>query len=90
MRWLSTSVGMSGFQGNGNRRKRDGAICEGTTIHKIAPTRFICCGQSSHPAHPGVLNRASENVFDNAEDAVRWYLRWDVRLPGDLDGWKVI
>jgi hypothetical protein len=28
--------------------------------------------------------------FSSAEDAARCYLQWDLHLPGDVDGWKVI
>jgi hypothetical protein len=29
-------------------------------------------------------------VFSSAKDAARYFLKWDLHLPGDLDGWKVI
>jgi len=35
------------------------------------------------------LNRSIETVFANARDAAVHYMTWDLRLPGDLDGWKV-
>jgi hypothetical protein len=29
-------------------------------------------------------------VFSNAHDAAVHYMKWDLNLPGDLDGWKVV
>jgi hypothetical protein len=37
-----------------------------------------------------MLAQTTERVFSNARDAARHFLKWDLLLPGDLDGWKVI
>ncbi|MFO0826570.1 MAG: hypothetical protein U0572_00330 [Phycisphaerales bacterium] len=39
---------------------------------------------------PTVLAAESERTFDSAQSAADHYLRWELRLPGDLDGWKVV
>ncbi len=46
--------------------------------------------RASNPLNPREVAHASEIVFTNAEDAARHYLKCDLHLPGDLDGWKVI
>jgi hypothetical protein len=44
----------------------------------------------AHPIKPHLLAESTERVFSSAEDVARYYLKWDLHLPGDLDGWKVI
>jgi hypothetical protein len=36
-----------------------------------------------------VVAHSGKTYFTSAEDAARHYLKWDLDLPGDLDGWKV-
>jgi len=37
-----------------------------------------------------ILAEETEIDFDNPKDACDYFLRWDLHLPGDLDGWIVI
>jgi len=37
-----------------------------------------------------VLAEQTEKVFSSSQDAARYYLKWDLNLPGDLDGWTVV
>jgi hypothetical protein len=39
---------------------------------------------------PYKLVDSVEEAFSSAEDAARHSLKWDLHLPGDLDGWKVV
>ena len=47
-------------------------------------------GDPGHPLHPHVLADRGFSVFFSAKAAARHYLKWELNLPGDLDGWKVV
>ena len=72
------------------------AYCDGkpvderATIQRIGPERYIFRMSRAHPANPRVMSESVEKVFRTAQDAASHFLRWDLNLPGDLDGWKVI
>ena len=65
-------------------------VREGGTIQKLGPQRYLYRSQRSDPLNPRILRESGERFFTTAEEAARYYLHWDLRLPGDLDGWKVI
>lgn len=65
-------------------------VREGGVIERQAPSRYIYRTQRHHPTVPTLLAERSETVFKSAEAAARHYLKWDLHLPGDLDGWQVI
>jgi hypothetical protein len=65
-------------------------VREGGTIERQANDRYIYRNAAAHPGSPATINRFVETVFSNARDAVVHYLKWDLHLPGDLDGWKVV
>lgn len=65
-------------------------VREGGTIERQASDRYIYSSAAAHPGSPTTLNRFVETVFSNAHDAAAHYLKWDLGLPGDLDGWKVV
>jgi hypothetical protein len=70
---------------------RDGeSVREGAVIECQAPDRYLYRASRSNPIQPTVLAASTERVFSNAEDAARHFLRWELHLPGDLDGWTVI
>ncbi len=66
------------------------AIFEGGAIERQSSSRYVYHWQRSHPLNPCLLAEQSEKVFTSAEAVARHYLKWDLHLPGDLDGWKVI
>jgi hypothetical protein len=66
------------------------SVCESGVIERQSPSRYIYRAQRHHPTNPCVLAEQTEKVFTSPEDAARFYLKWDLNLPGDLDGWKVI
>lgn len=66
------------------------AVREGGTIECQGSDRYVYPASRAHPIQPRVLAQTTERVFSNAEAAARYYLNWDLHLPGDLDGWKVI
>jgi hypothetical protein len=73
------------------QRHREGEpVQEGGTVERQGPDREVYRAVRSHPNQPRVLAESTERVFSSAEDAARYYLKWDRHLPGDPDGWKVI
>jgi hypothetical protein len=64
-------------------------VREGGTIERQENGRYIYRSSAAHPLNPTTLNRSVETVFSNARDAAVHYMKWDLNLPGDLDGWKV-
>jgi hypothetical protein len=65
-------------------------VNEGGTIERQGSERYVYRATRAHPIQPCTLADSTERVFSNAEDAARYFLKWDLQLPGDLDGWKVI
>ena len=66
------------------------AVHEGGVVIREASDRFVYRTQRHHPLDPTVLADSAEKVFGSADAAARHYLKWDLRLPGNLDGWEVI
>jgi hypothetical protein len=65
-------------------------VQEGGTIERQGPDRYVYRAVRADPVRPNVVADSVEGVFSSVEDAARYYLKWDLHLPGDLDGWKVI
>jgi hypothetical protein len=59
-------------------------------IERQGNDRYVYRAARAHPGDPYVLAESIERVFSSAGHAARYYLKWDLHLPGDLDGWKVI
>ena len=73
------------------RPHREGEpVHEAGTVERRGPDRYVYRAARHHPIQPDVVAESTERVFSSAEDAARFYLRWDLNLPGDLDGWKVV
>jgi len=66
------------------------AVHEGGTIERLGSHRYVYRAQRAHPLDPKVLADRTERVFFSAAAAARHYLRWDLNLPGNLDGYKVV
>ena len=66
------------------------AVHEGGTIERLGPTRYVYRTQRHHPLSPTTLAERYERRFFTAAGAARHYLRWDLNLPGDLGGYRVI
>lgn len=65
-------------------------VREGGTIERQQVNRYVYRTSAHHPTSPTTVSRTAETVFSNARDAAIHYLKWDLNLPGDLDGWKVL
>jgi hypothetical protein len=72
--------------GNGGGRR------EGGTGRRRWPgsPRFICHARRHAPTDPTALVEETHRPFWRARSAARFYLRFQLGLPGDLDGWKVV
>ena len=66
------------------------SIWEGGVIERQSPSLYVYRVQRHQPINPTVLAEQFEIVFSSAEEAARHYLKGDLNLPGDLDGWKVV
>lgn len=65
-------------------------IREGGVIERVSPTKYVYRAQRALSDAPEVLAETWERVFSSAEAAARHYLRWNLQLPGSLDGWAVV
>lgn len=61
-------------------------VHEGGTVERQGLDRYVYRAARPHPIQRHVVAESTERVFSSAEDAARFYLRWDLKLPGDLDG----
>jgi hypothetical protein len=69
--------------------KNGDLVYEGTVIQKISPLLFIC-----HSRRPSVYDLRAvaadeQKEFKKAKDAAKFYLKWELQLPGSLDSWIV-
>ncbi len=66
------------------------SVWEGGVIERVSPGKYIYRTQHHHPLDPTVLAGYAEKTFTSSKRAAAWYLKWDLHLPGNLDGWQVI
>lgn len=69
---------------------KGGAIREGIYVHCEAEDRFVCIAQRTRADNPTILAERAETVFDSPRAAAEHYLKWELNLPGCLDGWPVV
>ena len=65
-------------------------VYEGGIIERKDNAKYIYRVARAWPANPFAIAEATERAFSNSADAAAYYLKWELSLPGDLDGWKVI
>src|SRR5438105_1843699 len=65
------------------------SIWEGGVIERKARCIYIYRAPRHHPINPNVLAEQTKKMFLWPKSAARYYVKWDLNLPGDLDGWKV-
>jgi len=64
-------------------------VREGGIIERRGAFNYVYRAQRHAATDPGRLADTSERRFFTAVASAKHYLRWDLHLPGDLDGWKV-
>jgi hypothetical protein len=70
---------------------QQGAVVdEWGVIEHVAPNRFIYHIQRGCATDPYTVAEVAATPFNSAEAVARYYLKWSLHLPGDLDSWKVI
>jgi hypothetical protein len=65
------------------------SVREGIVIERRGPFHYVCHAQRHDALDPTRLAAKSERRFFSAHAAAKHYLRWNLNLPGDLDGWEV-
>ena len=63
---------------------------EGAWVERLAEGRFAVHRRRNHPIVPTMVAECSQRVFASATEAAADYLKWNLGLPGDLDGWRVV
>jgi hypothetical protein len=58
-------------------------------IEMQATNRFVVRSRRASVYDLQKIGEQSEQVFATGEEAARFYLKWELNLPGDLDSWKV-
>jgi len=64
-------------------------VVERGVLERRGPLRYVYRAQRHRADDPTALAEVGERRFLLARGAARHYLRWELRLPGDLDGWRV-
>lgn len=71
--------------------KQNGEIIDDVAaIEKIDNKKFVFHYREANPINLKKIGLNETKVFTKPEGAAEYYLRRILRLPGDLDGWKVI
>ena len=65
-------------------------VAEGGVIERRGPLWYVYRSQRPYATDPFTVAEVSRRTFFSPMAAAKWYLRWDLYLPGDLDGWKVV
>jgi hypothetical protein len=66
------------------------AVDEHIVIERRGAHRFVCHARRAHPTVPAVLAEEVHRRFFSARRAAGFYLKWELHLPGRLDGWEVM
>ena len=78
------------FPQSPNISEKGAPIREGLYIHRQTASRFVCIAQRTRASNPCVLAEQTETVFKYSLAAAEYYLKWELNLPGSLDGWTVL
>jgi len=70
--------------------EKESAVREGIYVHRQAPNHFVCIAQRARADDPTTMAEKTETVFKSPRAAAEYYLKWELNLPGRLDGWPVV
>jgi len=71
--------------------RKDGEMIDDViVIERQTPDRFVVRSRRASVYDLRRIGEQSEKVFSTGAEAARFYLKWELNLPGDLDSWKVI
>lgn len=65
-------------------------VREGIYVRREAADRYVCVTHRTMADHPLRLAGHGERVFHSSYSAAEYYLKWELNLPGRLDGWLVV
>ena len=65
-------------------------VWEGGVVERKARWLYIYRTQRHHPIDPYTFVEKSTTFFITPKAAANYYLKWDLNLPGNLDGWQVV
>lgn len=88
--WQAFFKRRNGFPWEWERAEPGKPISEGGVIERQGASHYVYRAQRSHPTNRGLLAEQTEKLFSTSEEAARYYLKWDLNLPGNLDGWTVV
>ena len=58
-------------------------------IEVVEEGRYILHSHIASQYNLAAISEESHVLYETAESVIREYLKWELGLPGDLDGWKV-
>jgi hypothetical protein len=61
-------------------------LYEGIKVTKVSEDKFVCTTRRALANNPSEIAEQAETVFNNAKDAAKFFLKWELYLPGRLDG----
>lgn len=61
---------------------------EGVVIENVGGS-FICHSLGYSAFGAPIVSYKKQVEFQDVTEAAEFYMKWDLRLPGDMDGWKV-
>jgi hypothetical protein len=64
-------------------------VADLTAVERRGPHEYVVHVQRSGPSGYTIAG-AAERRFDSPTDAAAFFLRAEYRLPGDIDGWKIV
>ena len=59
---------------------------DGVVINKEPKGKYVCTVKRPLADNPTIISEKTEFYFDNAKDAAEYFIKWDLFLPGKLDG----
>jgi hypothetical protein len=71
-------------------RKDGELIDDSSVIEKTDDKNFTYRSRRAHPINLTKIGINIKKTFKTAESAAEYYLRNDLNLPGDLDGWVIL
>lgn len=77
------------FPGNFQEQNTGDPMREGIYIQRIGPEKFTCYAIRLDVHDTKSTAERTETEFTSAREAVCYYLKWELHLPGRLDGWLV-
>ena len=61
-------------------------VYEGIVITKMPDGRYSCVAKRTYADNPNLVAERVETIFNDSLSAAKHSLKWDLALPGTLDG----